>query len=217
MYDAVLLDNDGVIVGRTRYEVLQESAFDAFETVGVEPEPDDAETLAVAVSPAELRGIADRYGVDPAALWEARDRAAHERQREEIRAGRKDIYEDVAVLRDVDAPLGIVSSNQQATVDFVLEHFGVGELFGTALGREPTPASLRRKKPDPHYVERALDQLDAETALFVGDNESDVEAAHNAGIDSAFIRRPHRREFDLDVTPTYDVSDLHELVAICRG
>ncbi|MFB6193850.1 MAG: HAD family hydrolase [Halobaculum sp.] len=217
MYDAVLLDNDGVIVGRTRYEVLQEAAFDAFESVGVDPDPDDAERIAVAVSPAELRGVADRYGVEPAALIEARDRAAHERQRREVRAGRKDIYEDIAVLRDVDASLGIVSSNQQATVDFVVEHFGIGDLFGTAIGREPTPDSLRKKKPDSHYIDRALAALDADTALFVGDNESDVEAAHNAGIDSAFIRRPHRRDFDLDVTPTYDVSDLHELVAICRG
>ena len=216
MYDAVLLDNDGVVVGRTRYEVLQEAAYDAFESLSVEPTPADVERITVGVSPEELLAVAEQYDVDPAELWAARDRAAHERQREEILAGRKDIYEDVSVLREVDAPLGIVSSNQQATVDYVLEHFGVSGLFGTAYGREPTPDSLRKKKPNPHYLERALTELDADTALFVGDNESDIEAAHNAGIDSAFIRRPHRREFDLSVTPTYDVADLHELVAICQ-
>lgn len=217
MYDAVLLDNDGVLVGRTRYDVLREAAYAAFESLSVDPDPDDVERITVGVSPAELQAVADSYGVDPAELWAARDRAAFERQREEIRAGRKDIYEDVSVLRDVEAPLGIVSSNQQATVDYVVDHFGVADLFGATLGREPTPDSLRKKKPNSHYIDRALATLEADTALFVGDNESDIEAAHNAGIDSAFIRRPHRLEFELSVTPTYDVSDLHELVAICRG
>ncbi|MEZ3114884.1 HAD family hydrolase [Halobaculum sp. MBLA0147] len=218
MYDALLLDNDGVIVGRTRYDVLREATWSAFESVSVDdPDPDDVEEIVVGVDPETLTRVADRYDVSPEDLWAARDLHAHQRQRREIEAGRKDVYPDVSVLREVDAPLGIVSSNQQQTVDYALDHFGLADLFETAYGRKPTPESLRKKKPAPHYLHRALADLDAETALFVGDNESDLEAADNAGIDSAFIRRPHRRDFDLSVTPTYDVSDLHDLVAICRG
>jgi len=50
----------------------------------------------------------------------------------------------------------------------------------------------------------------------VGDDESDVVAAHRAGIDSAFIRRPHRRDADLDVEPTYVIDDLHDLRRVAR-
>ncbi|MFB6242828.1 MAG: HAD family hydrolase [Halobaculum sp.] len=218
MYDAVVLDNDGVLVGRTSYEVLREATWNAFDTLSIDdPNPEDVESMVVGVTPEDLDAVADRYGVSPEDLWAARDLHAHEHQRREIRAGRKDLYTDVSVLRNIDAPLGIVSSNQQQTVDYVLDHFGVRELFDTAIGRKPTPDSLRKKKPNSYYLDRALSELDAETALFVGDNESDLRAADNAEIDSAFIRRPHRRDFDLSVTPTYDVTDLHELVAICRG
>jgi HAD superfamily hydrolase (TIGR01549 family) len=218
VYDAVVFDNDGVLVGRTSYDVLHEATWSAFDSLSIrDPDPDDVESMVVGVSPDQLSTVADRYGVAAEDLWAARDLHAHQHQRKEIESGRKDLYEDVSVLDEIDAPLGIVSSNQQQTVDYVLDHFGVRDLFDTAYGRKPTPDSLRKKKPNSYYIDRALDDLGADTALFVGDNESDVEAAHNAGIDSAFIRRPHRRDFDLSVTPTYDVTDLHELVAICRG
>jgi len=111
--------------------------------------------------------------------------------------------------------MGVVSSNQQATVDFVLEHFGVDDLFGAAYGREPTVESLRRRKPNSHYIDQALADLDADSALFVGDNESDVRAAENAGIDSAFIRRPHRRDWELNVWPTWEIDGLDDLHDIC--
>jgi len=79
----------------------------------------------------------------------------------------------------------------------------------------PTIHSLQLRKPNPHYIEQALGDLDAGNALFVGDNESDVRAAENAGIDSAFIRRPHRRDWELNVWPTWEIdrlSDLHDIV-----
>lgn len=218
MYDAVLFDNDGVLLGRTRYDVLQAAAWDAFETVGVsDPDPDDVERIVVGVTPEELRDVADTYDVDPTGLWKARDQAAFEGQRKEMRAGRKTPYEDVSVLGKLRSPLGIVSSNQQATVEFALDHFGLGGLFETAYGREPTVDSLIQKKPNPYYLDRALADLGAEHGLFIGDNESDIVAANNAGIDSAFIRRPHRTEYDLSVTPTYDFENLHDLVAICSA
>lgn len=40
-------------------------------------------------------------------------------------------------------------------------------------------------------------------------------AADNAGIDSAFVRRPHRRSTELSCQPTYEIDDLHDLVSIC--
>jgi len=39
-YDTVVFDNDGVLVGRTRYDVLQAATEDTFEQFGVtDPDP----------------------------------------------------------------------------------------------------------------------------------------------------------------------------------
>jgi len=78
----------------------------------------------------------------------------------------------------------------------------------------PSPAS--RKKPSPYYIERALEDLGAETAISSATTRSDVLAADNAGIDSAFVRRPHRRSTELSCQPTYEIDDLHDLVEHLR-
>jgi phosphoglycolate phosphatase len=73
------------------------------------------------------------------------------------------------------------------------------------------------KKPNPHYLKRALADLEAESALYVGDSESDVIAANRAGMDSVFVRRQHCCDVELTVHPTYDVNDLHDVATIADG
>ena len=216
MYDAVVFDNDGVLVGRTSFDTLREAAWDAFVSLGVDdPDLAHVDDVAVGIDPATLTDICERYGMEPTEFWRVRDEIASTAQIEAARKGQKRPYDDVDALRHLDASLGVVSSNQQATVDAVLDHFDLAGRFDVAYGREPSIASLSRKKPSPYYIERALEDLGAETAIFVGDNESDVRAADNAEIDSAFIRRPHRRHVDLSCQPTYEIDDLHDLVSIC--
>jgi HAD superfamily hydrolase (TIGR01549 family) len=214
-YDTVVFDNDGVLVGRTRFDVLREATEETFAQFDVtDPDPDHVEAMTVGATPGQVAAVCDAYGLDPERFWRARDRTMSRAQQAEAREGRKTPYGDIHTLADLDAARGIVSSNQQATVDFLLDHFEVSGLFDTAYGREATVESLDLRKPNPHYLERALADLDAESALFVGDNESDVRAAENAGIDSAFIRRPHRRDWDLAVWPTWDIDSLDDLHGI---
>ncbi|MFB6096538.1 MAG: HAD family hydrolase [Haloferacaceae archaeon] len=215
-YDTVVFDNDGVLVGRTSFDVLQEATRETFESFGVtDPDPDHVEEMTVGATPPRVDTVCETYDLDPEPFWTARERTLSRAQQEEARAGRKTPYDDVEGLADLDTEMGIVSSNQQETVDFLLDHFEVADLFGAAYGREPTIESLDLRKPNPHYLERALADLDAEDALFVGDNESDVRAAENAGIDSAFIRRPHRTDWELNVWPTWEIHGLDDLHDIC--
>ena len=216
MYDAVVLDHDGVIVGRTPFTTLREAAWEAFQRLDVaDPDLAHVDDVAGGVDPARLTDICERYGIDPGEFWRVRDETAFAAQSDAAREGKKTPYDDVEALYRLDATLGVVSSNQQATVDDLLSHFGLADRFDAVYDREPSIASLSRKKPSPYYLERALSDLGATTALFVGDNESDVRAADNAGIDSAFLRRPHRREFELSCEPTYELDDLHDLVSLC--
>ncbi|MEE6208624.1 HAD family hydrolase [Salarchaeum sp. III] len=215
-YDAVVFDNDGVLVGRTSYNVLREAAETTFKQFGVtDPDPEHIETMAAGVDPSDIDEICNAYDLNPDQLWEIRDRAGTLAQRTEVHEGRKTLYDDLHVLDDLNLDYGVVSSNQQATVEFVLDHYGVSDRFGAVYGREPTLESLRRRKPNPYYLHRALEDLGTTNALFVGDNESDIHAANNAGIDSAFIRRPHREDWYLNVEPTHDIDGLDDLHDIC--
>ncbi|MFC4549833.1 MULTISPECIES: HAD family hydrolase [Halorussus] len=217
-YDTVVFDNDGVLVGRTSFDVLLEATRETFAEFDVtDPDPDHVENMTVGATPAMVDEVCGAYDLEPDTFWRRLDATASRIQQEEARAGRKTFYDDVDTLADLDATMGIVSSNQQETVDFLLDHFDVSHMFGTAYGREATIESLDRRKPNPHYLDRALADLDAESALFVGDNESDVRAAENAGIDSAFIRRPHRENWDLNCWPTWDIDCLDDLHDICSA
>ena len=216
MYDAVCFDNDGVLVSRTAYTILHEAAWQSFDAAGIEsPDADHVKSMVIGATPDQVQFVCETYDLDPDRFWQLRDQVMSEKQQNEARAGRKTPYEDLSALEALSVPMGIVSSNQQATVDFLVDYFDF-DGFSIALGREPTIESLRLRKPNPHYLERAMESLDADSMLFVGDNDSDIAAADAAGVDSAFIRRPHRRNHDPEPTPTYIVDDLHDIVSLCR-
>jgi phosphoglycolate phosphatase-like HAD superfamily hydrolase len=226
VYEAVVFDNDGVLVGGTRGEDMRRAARQAFEAHGIEdPEETHVAAVAYGVSLADLRWLVDAHNVDAEGFWETRDRYASAFQLASIRDGEKQPYDDVGVLRELDVPMAVVSSNQEITLRFLLEHHGLAEAFVGIYGREPTLVDVARKKPEPHFVSRALEdlqhahdeQLDPGDVVMVGDNDSDVQAAHAAGIDAAFIRREHRVDHDLRSDPEHELDDLHDLRSLLDG
>lgn len=211
MYDAVIFDNDGVLVERPTERAMVRGARGAFEACGVEdPDPADLEAVLHGVTPDLLDRLAGTYGFDPDEFWAARDRSAAAAQREAVEAGERGTYHDTDAVWDVDVPAAVVSNNQQMTVDFLLERFELADRFVSAYGRSLGVGDLTRKKPDPHYLERAIADIETATGaaperpLMVGDKGSDVRAARNAGIDAALLRRP-------DSDPAPSVSPDHEL------
>jgi len=211
-YDAIVFDNDGVLTTPTDRERMREAAREAFAAVGVaDPPAEYVADFAAGPTAERLETVAADLDVDPATLWYWRDRESTLVQQAAVRAGEKHPYDDVDTLAGLDRPLGIVSSNQHPTVEFLLDHFDLREHFDTHYGREATVTSLRRKKPDPHYIRQALADLDAEDALYVGDSEHDVTAAYNAGMDAAFLRRPHNADLSLSVAPEHEIEGLGAL------
>lgn len=114
-------------------------------------------------------------------------------------------------------PLGVVSNNQHRTVEHVVAECDLGDLFETWYGRHPTLDGMARRKPDPSYLEHAIEDLGTREVLYVGDSNVDIEAAAEAGVDSAFVRRPHREGYDLRREPTHRIDGLDELPGIVGG
>ena len=217
-YDAVVFDNDGVLTTLVDRAVLREAAVATFDAFDVDPADEDVDRVTIGVAPDDLAAICDRYDLSSAAFWRTRDELTSQAQIDAVHRGEKRLYDDAVSVDHIDAAKGVVSSNQQATLDFLFDHFGIDHWFETVYGREPTPESLARKKPETHYLDRALADLDvaASEALFVGDTWVDVVAGARAGCDTAFVRRPHRRDHTLDVTPTHEIDTLDDLLALDR-
>ena len=213
-YDAVVFDNDGVLTHPTPLDVLKRATVAGFREVGVDdPAPEHVDQMTMHVTPEDLQTVSETYGVDPDALWHQRDRWFSKKQVADMRDGRKPLYEDYDAVRGLEVPRGIVSTNQHRTIEEILDFHGIRGDFGTFYGREMEPASLHKKKPDSHYLDRALADLDTDPqrTLFVGDSESDVLAAENAGTDSAFLWRDHRENYDLHADPDHELDTLHDL------
>ncbi len=221
-YDAVLFDSDGVLVEPPPVETQSEATRAAFRAVDVdEPDRQHVDAIVSGATRDELHEICAVYDLEPESFWKARERYDEDSQFVEFRDGTRGRYDDVAAVADLPAEIdcGVVSNNHHTTIEFVLEHFGLESLFETHYGREMTVESLRLKKPNAHYLERALEDLAAspESALYVGDSESDIVAAERAGLESTFVRRSHCYGVDLEVTPTYEIEDLNGLKRLVTG
>jgi phosphoglycolate phosphatase-like HAD superfamily hydrolase len=211
-YDAVVFDNDGVLTHPTPAGVVPGAVRGTFEEFGHDPAEEAVERF-VRGSTTAMRETAERFGFDLAAFWRRREERAAAAQRAEMVAGRKPLYDDAAALADLDVPLSVVSNNQQATVDAVVDVFGLDGVFAGAYGRDPTVEGYERKKPRTHYVDRALSDVAADPGrtLFVGDSNADLLVAERAGLDSAFVARPHREGYDRATEPTHVVDSLAAL------
>ncbi|MFP9192971.1 HAD family hydrolase [Natrialbaceae archaeon A-CW1-1] len=214
-YDTVLFDSDGVLVTPPAAETQATATRDAFAAMGV----DDVDSgvideLVAGVSPDRVRELCGRYDLEPDRFWTTWEDHDERSQFEQFRAGRRDCYDDLEAIDAIAQPCGVVSNNHHSTIEFVLEHFDLEPWFDRYYGRPKTLESLSLQKPNTHYLERALADFEATNALYIGDSEHDVTAAHDAGMDSAFVRRPHTADVSLAVEPTYDVDGLLEVASI---
>ncbi len=217
-YDALLFDSDGVLVEPPAAETQAAATRAAFESIGIaDPDETDVRAIVDGVTDTVLEACCRHYGLDPETFWAARERHDEDSQLAAFCAGDRRVYDDVEAIRDLPEPRGIVSNNHDTTIEFVCRHFGLEPLFECTYGRPMTIESLQRKKPEPYYLERALETLSADTALYVGDSESDLLAAERAGLDSVFVRRPHNRETRLAVEPDYEVRSLTAISSIVES
>ena len=221
-YDAIVFDNDGVIVEPTDPTVHRDAVREAFRSFGIDdvtPEiidrlieisGDDRDEL----SAQNVRRACERNQVDPSEFWQHREQIAAEAQLVEMREGRKELYPDFDAVCSLGCPLGIVSNNQVETVQNVLDEFGCRDIFDVVYGREATLTGIERRKPDPYYVQTVIEELGADAPLLVGDSDVDIRTADQLDIDSVFVRRPHREGYSLSVEPTYEIDSLRELPSI---
>ncbi len=212
VYDAVLFDMDGVLLqGRSTSEtVYQRATEDALQLLNVEPRPEQRTTLQQPRYSPIVAMHCRELGIDPERFWRLREHCASAREHRRLAAGQRKPHTDVNALLQFDCPKAIVSNNRHATVEFVQQHLFAG-LFVDGRGRDPTIDGYRHRKPDSAYLEEMLQTLDVDDALYVGDRETDIQAAKAAGVDVAFLLRESANVESPDLTPTYEITSLRDL------
>jgi beta-phosphoglucomutase-like phosphatase (HAD superfamily) len=134
-YDAVVFDNDGVLVEPSDRAVLVDAVVETFEAFGVDIDREFAKrTIAQDAVPIDT---VEDHGIDPEAFWHTRELHASLAQQRHVREGGKPVYDDVAAIERLDVPVGLVSNNQHATIEFLLAHHDL-PTFETATGRLPS-------------------------------------------------------------------------------
>ncbi|SEW21792.1 HAD family hydrolase [Natrinema salifodinae] len=214
----VLFDMDGIILDgpRTDPQVYADAGDAALAELGADPTPAQRRDFR-RHDYERIRAHCADLGIDPARFWELKETYASNGTHDRLRSGERGTYDDIDAIHELGdrTSIGLVTNNRHETAEFVADHFGFD--FAVVRGRDPTFEGYERRKPAPYYIEDALDTLGVSEGLYVGDSAKDVTAGRAAGLETAYVRRPHNRDRDRPAGATYELESLIELLDIVDG
>lgn len=107
-----------------------------------------------------------------------------------------DVENTLKLLRDRGAKLAVVTNKLTKLSVPLLEQIGLRDLFDLVVCGDTAAAA----KPDPapvYHCLNAFGQMSADRALFVGDSDTDVNAANAAGVDVICVRDGYNHGVDV--------------------
>ena len=222
-YRVVLLDMDGTFLdSRGKGEIPNEWAYNALKKTlgyyGISLTIEEIDRLFLA--PLRIEGGAGvarfcaRFGLDCQEFWARREKDVIDAKIEAIRRGTIRLCQssqEIISYLSTKFQLAVVSDSQQACVDFTLDRFNLTRYFAVWYGRKSDLESLARRKPNPYYILKVLDDLHMAKAeaILTDDSIAGVLAARRAGIDSVLIARDTEKQSEAE--PTYVVRGIGDL------
>ena len=182
MYEAILFDMDGTLVDTVDIHV--EAWAKAMRDLGRPVSSEEIKQYKSSVGKTLKDILADIYGREEA-----------ERIYPDVRRLKNMYFISMIgkvkpiilpeVLRELSRRyyIGVVSSSTREAVKAIMEKLGYAPYRSVIISGE----DISRGKPDPEGILKALDTLDVEKALYVGDTKYDEEAARRAGVDYMYV------------------------------
>lgn len=125
--------------------------------------------------------------------------------------GVRDALED---LKKLGLPLAVVTNKPYRATIKIVENLGIQAFFRTIIGGDTLP----ERKPHPAPILLALKRLgvNPETALMVGDNYHDVQAARAAGVSAFAVTYGYSHKPHAELGADRLLTSLSELVPIVK-
>ena len=215
-YGSVIFDMDGVLLNslvsneKWKYDAVKQ-ALSKKEIDIDNVSKKDLERFLGDYGRDECIDVCEEYDLDAGEVWELIAESTNLARVKQLKSGDFRLYSDargfLEALSMRDIELGIISNAPEDAVKSTLKVLNVEKYFKYYRGVEDFQ-DLRKRKPHPDHIEIAEAELKRKPFLYIGDQTSDIEAAKNAGVDSAWIKRGQENsELDAD----YKVEDLKEL------
>ena len=215
-YGSVIFDMDGVILNS-----LVENEDWKFNAVKQALEQEDIDTEKLTRTEMEkflgdhgrknCIHICEKYGIDPGRAWELIAETTSLARIQQTKNGDFRLYEDARAFLQALHPrnpgTAVISNAPESAVETTMKFFNLKKYFNFYRGVENFK-DLKLRKPHPDHLEIAEAELKRKPSLYIGDAESDIRAAKNAGMDSAWVKR---KKFDSETSATYEVENLREL------
>lgn len=124
------------------------------------------------------------------------------------------VLELLKELKTNGLKLGVVTNKIRKTTHYCLSLLGIEHFFDAIVACD----DVKEGKPSPEGIIKAINQIankkDKDKVLYIGDNESDLESANNAGIDCLLIYNgPRFKSRDLPCKYKVDsISDIGDIL-----
>lgn len=189
-YKTAIFDLDGTILESSSGNLswLYQAVRDSLDDHNCEKKVSDnlIEALAGLEGVKRYNEVCEKINLNPELFWKTvhRNRAARKLKFIDndglaLCKGAKKLLND---LHGEGIYLGLVSNSPDTSVCAVINYFDLQDVFHYYRG-STTLEDLERRKPDPWYIEIAKAELNRRPFVYVGDSDTDVQAAENAGID----------------------------------
>lgn len=94
------------------------------------------------------------------------------------------VKETLESLKKDNYPLAVVTTKSTHAAYLGLELFDITKYFDIVLGME----DVKNVKPDPEGIKKAMETMKRSNAIYVGDNQTDIQAGKNAEIYTAGVK-----------------------------
>lgn len=213
-YDAVIFDKDGVLLDSMydNFKWADKMRIEMARDLGKEIDMEDSRKIVMASTVEELEEAVEDTGLEAETIRDIEEEIA-KRKIEKIENGDIELFKDTKeVLEKLKVPKSVVSNAPLETTRFTVENFGIEEHFETIKSPplDDIHEFVRLKKPSVYMLEDAIEMMDAQNPVMVGDSDDDIKAAKNAGIDSIFVNTNGGTSLD----PTHKVDRLESILDI---
>jgi len=105
-----------------------------------------------------------------------------------------DAYETLQRIRDTGSNLGIFSTMDRPIFEPAIKHNNLHTVAQVTIAGTDVP----NRKPAPDGILKVLDELgiaksDFSTVMYMGDKDTDIQAAHNAGVHAVLFYPPEHQ------------------------